>query len=133
MEKIDKQLKRIEECESAGMWEFAAYFRADNRGTSETAASIYRSLISGEQTCLEHSAINTWDIASSEDLLLKEYLLKFRHPRFCYSGFDYDASRQVMISPAAMTSTRLSSWLTRTLPLIRLSVRRPSMKKRPMP
>ncbi|MBQ8688571.1 MAG: ATP-binding protein, partial [Ruminococcus sp.] len=105
MEKIDKQLKRIEECESAGMWEFAAYFLADNRGTSETAASIYRSLISGEQTCLEHSAINTWDIASSEDLLLKEYLLKFRHPRFCYSGFDYDASRQVMISPAAMTST----------------------------
>ncbi len=40
LEKIDEQLKRINECESFGMWECAAYFLSDYQETAEMANVI---------------------------------------------------------------------------------------------
>ena len=42
LERIDLQLKRIDECESLGMWECAAYFLSSSQETAEMAAGTYQ-------------------------------------------------------------------------------------------
>ena len=66
--RIDKQLERIELCESTGLWSTGAYFLSygTDRATAEIGAAIFRSIMQGEQSGVETSAINTWyDIPSS--------------------------------------------------------------------
>ena len=60
LERIDLQLKRIDECESLGMWECGAYFLSDSQETAEMAAGTYRALMKGEKSGVETSAINFW-------------------------------------------------------------------------
>ena len=62
LKRIDKQLERIEMCEGTGMWATAAYFLSYNedRSGAETAATLYRSIIQGEQSGVETYAINVW-------------------------------------------------------------------------
>lgn len=50
LEKIDEQLKRINECESFGMWECAAYFLSEYQETAEMTAGTYKALMSGENS-----------------------------------------------------------------------------------
>lgn len=83
--KIDLQLKRIDECESVGMWECAAYFLSDSQETAEMAAGTYKALMKGEQSGVESSAINFWGRMNKEDLpILREYITNFLHPIFEY-------------------------------------------------
>lgn len=85
LERIDKQLKRIDECESLGMWECAAYFLSDSQETAEMAAGTYKALMKGERSGVETSAINFWGRANSKQLpLLREYIANFIHPVFEY-------------------------------------------------
>jgi len=44
LERINKQLKRIDEFESLGMYECAAYFLSDDQYAAEVAASTYKAL-----------------------------------------------------------------------------------------
>lgn len=60
LQRLEKQLERLDECESIGMWDFAAYFLGESASEAETAANMYRSLISGSQSGLEIAAVNTW-------------------------------------------------------------------------
>lgn len=104
LSRLEKQLKRIEECESFGMWNFSAYFIGESAAESESAANIYQSVISGNKSGVETSAINTW--LKDDDLKkLAPYIKNFIHPKFSYSGFDYDAPRLVEVTPAVMVST----------------------------
>ncbi len=96
MERIKKQIKRIDECESVGMWNCAAYFLSNTLAISERAASTYRSLISGENTGVERSAVNTWTAPETVSVL-KDYLTNYCHPKFEY-GTDY-------VSAASLLST----------------------------
>ena len=50
LERIDLQLKRLQECESLGMWECAAYFLSDSQESAEMAASTYKALMKGENS-----------------------------------------------------------------------------------
>ena len=86
---IDDNLKRINECESYGMWKTAAYFISDDMSSAEIAASNYRSLMSGKDSGREVSAINSWRKKSNDKDTdyLAEYLSRFVHPLFCY-GFN---------------------------------------------
>ena len=86
---IDDNLKRINECESYGMWKTAAYFISDDMSSAEIAASNYRSLMSGKDSGREVSAINSWRRKpNNQDTdYLSEYLSRFVHPLFCY-GFN---------------------------------------------
>lgn len=92
MEKIELQLKRIDECESLGMWECAAYILSDTQETAEMAAGTYKALMKGENSGVETSAINFWKIdkkvpKSSKQLsILREYITNFIHPVFEYSS-----------------------------------------------
>lgn len=83
---IDENLKRIDECESYGMWSTAAYFISDDMSSAEIAASNYRSLMSGDGSWKVVSAINSWrenDSNKEDTKYLATYLSRFVHPLFC--------------------------------------------------
>ncbi|MBM6733167.1 ATP-binding protein [Megasphaera stantonii] len=87
LNRIDLQLKRIDECESLGMWECAAYFLSDSQETAEMAAGTYKALMKGENSGLETSALNFWGRRDSAKLpMLRSYLTNFIHPAFVYSS-----------------------------------------------
>ena len=87
LEKIDLQLKRIDECESVGMWEAAAYFLSDTQATSEMAAVTYKALMKGENSGIETTAVNTWSRTQSSKLkALHDYITNFVHPVFLYTS-----------------------------------------------
>lgn len=83
---IDESLKRTGEFDSYGMWNVAGYFISDDMSASEIAASNYRSLMNGENSGREVSAINSWrnDFLNFEHLTT--YLSRFVHPQFVYGG-----------------------------------------------
>lgn len=104
LERLEKQLKRLDECESIGMWDFAAYFLGESAAEAETAASMYRSLISGNQSGLEIAAINTWtDEERVKDI--SKYVVNFMHPVFLYEFADSDVKRQTFVDATALAST----------------------------
>lgn len=85
LERIDQQLQRIDECESLGMWECAAYFLSDSQETAEMAAGTYKALMKGEKSGVETSAINFWGRDKAAQLpMLREYITNFIHPVFAY-------------------------------------------------
>lgn len=96
LDRIDKQLERLSEFESIGMWECAAYFLSADSSVSKVAASTYKALMSGENSGLEVSAINTWNkpqtlIAESisQNEHIARYVRNFIHPVFSYSISGY--------------------------------------------
>lgn len=88
LQSIDDSLKRIDEFDSYGMWNIASYFLSDDMSSAEIAASNYRSLMNGDHSGRELSAINSWrsDDAQAADHFsdLTMFLSRFLHPRFIY-------------------------------------------------
>jgi len=100
LERIDLQLKRINECESLGMWECAAYFLSDSQETAEMAAGTYKALMKGENSGVETSAINFWGRGNKDQLpILREYITNFIHP-----VFEYPATPTVPVTAASLIS-----------------------------
>lgn len=86
LDRIDLQLKRLDECESLGMWECAAYFLSDSQETAEMAAGTYKALMKGSKSGVETSAINYWGRQDKEKLpILRDYITNFIHPVFAYA------------------------------------------------
>ena len=88
MHLLDESLKRTNEFDSYGVWNVAGYFVSDDMSAAEIAASNYRSLMNGENSGREVSAINSW---RQNDLSipgnygdLTTYLSRFAHPKFIY-------------------------------------------------
>ena len=87
LDRIDLQLKRLNECESLGMWECAAYFLSDSQEIAEMAAGTYKALMKGSKSGIETSAINYWGRNDKEKLpLLRDYITNFIHPVFSYGS-----------------------------------------------
>ncbi len=90
LQMLDDALKRTREFDSYGMWNVAAYFLSDDMSAAEIAASNYRSLMNGENSGREVSAINSWrsnnpgTIGDYHDLTT--YLSRFLHPLFYYGN-----------------------------------------------
>ena len=87
---IDESLKRLNEFDKYGMWNVAGYFISDDMSASEIAASNYRSLMNGEKSNCEVSAINSWR-SNDTDIQgkftdLTTYLSRFMHPQFYFGG-----------------------------------------------
>lgn len=124
MQRIQKHLERIEECESFGMWNFAAYFLGETAAETETAANTYKSVVAGADSGIESNAINSWnDESDIADLM--PYIRNFLHPRFVYNGFSYDGNRYIAVDPSALVSTNelaihmgLPRHSTRGLPVV---------------
>ena len=106
LERIDSQLKRVNEFDSLGMWECAAYFLSPSLNTSKVGAATYKSLMAGENTGLEISAINTWTKPLRNEFdknaLIVDYVKSLIHPRFIYrNNFGVD----ITVSPASLVSS----------------------------
>ena len=106
LERIDNQLKRVNEFESLGMWECAAYFLSPSLNTSMVGAATYKSLMTGENTGLEVSAINSWSEPLGEEFgknaLVTDYVRNLIHPKFIYrNNFETD----IIVSPASLVSS----------------------------
>lgn len=87
LDRIDMQLSRLQEFESLGMWECAAYFMSDNPYTAEIAASTYKALMRGENSGVEVSAINSWsEFDENKTDLIRQYITNFIHPVFSYES-----------------------------------------------
>lgn len=78
MLKIDETLKRYDTCADLGMWNCAMYCIAPDEQTSTMAASVYQSVMRGENSSLEASAITCWDEKKSKDVL--KCLRRMEHP-----------------------------------------------------
>lgn len=104
LQRIAKHLERIEECESFGMWNFAAYFLGETAAETETAANTYKSVIAGTDSGIEYSAVNSW---TDDDMIndVAMYIQNFTHPLFVYRGFSYDEERYIAVDPSALVST----------------------------
>lgn len=87
---LDELLKKTNEYDSYGLWHVAGYFLSDDMSAAEIAASNYRSLMNGENSGREVSAINSWRRESSESLGdfsdLTTYLSRYVHPKFVYGA-----------------------------------------------
>lgn len=104
MQRLQTHLERIEECESFGMWNFAAYFIGETAAETETAANTYKSVIAGTDSGIERNAINSWNDEDSIEELMP-YLTHFMHPQFVYTGFGYGEDRYIAVNPSALVST----------------------------
>ena len=78
MSRIDEQIKRLRNCENYGIFDFGAYFIADDMPKADTAAATYESLMRGEGSSTEVSSICSWN--SDESKLAGEYLKRLYHP-----------------------------------------------------
>lgn len=86
LSKIDQQLERLQEFESLGMWECAAYFMSDTPYAADIAAATYKSLMQGENTGVEISHISSWSGNKQETHEIQNYVKNFMHPVFTYSN-----------------------------------------------
>lgn len=101
LERINKQLKRMDEFESLGMYECAAYFLSDDQYAAEVAASTYKALMRGENSGVEIAAINSWgQMQQPKTQLIAEYVKNFIHPVFRYSG----AAGNIEVTPCSLVS-----------------------------
>ena len=64
MDHIDRQLERIRECESFGLWSTSAYFVSQDVQTAVIGASTLRAILAGDDTQIDRAFINTWRSAN---------------------------------------------------------------------
>jgi len=102
--RIEKQLERMADSESTGLWATCAYFFSYklDRATAETGAAIYRSIVQGEQSGVEQSSISTWYKDSADFENLKKYICGLSHPVFSYK-------KNGMASPTLLPPTNMLS------------------------
>ena len=104
LDRLEQQMKRLDECESIGMWDFAAYFLGETAAEAETAASMYRSLVSGSQSGVQLSAINTWTSAETVRPISR-YVTHFLHPAFFYVTKGDSQPLQTIVDATTLVST----------------------------
>lgn len=102
LDRIDKHLERLDECESFGAFNCAAYVVAENREDALTVASNYNALMRGKESCVQASHINTWHM-TDETKIIGRYLESFVHPRFTPNNA-FSAGNNIIVTPASIVS-----------------------------
>lgn len=98
LDKIDMNLKRLDECESFGAFDCAAYIIADDRETALSVASNYNALMRGKESCVQASHINSW-FKDEDTKIIRKYIGSMVHPRFWQNKSD-----KIVVSPASIIS-----------------------------
>ncbi len=110
MEKIDEQIRHLRACEAYGTFDYACYFMAEESSVSSTAASVYDSLMRGDDSATEVSAVNTWTDGKAREILA--YLKRFYHPLIAVPNFarpvedGKDIYYALPVTPSAIVSGR---------------------------
>lgn len=104
LKRIDRQLERMSDSESNGMWATSAYFLSygQDRATAESGAAIYRSIVQGEQSGVEQSAINTWYNGNQGFEDLSKYICGLSHPVFALQ----QGNNEIFLPPTNMLSSK---------------------------
>lgn len=58
--KLDRQIKRLRESESQGVWDCCGYFISNANDTAIVAANSFKSIVTGDNTDVEQSVIDLW-------------------------------------------------------------------------
>lgn len=101
LERIDKMLERYDTCADLGMWNCAMYCVGDEQ-TVQTLASIYRSIIRGQNSSLENGSIVVW--SREESARVMDYLRTMEHPRFNLNGMEVTPGTLVSSAELAIQS-----------------------------
>lgn len=96
MEKIDKQIERLDKCGSYGAFSCSAYIIAEDRETCSVLSGSYGALVRGEDSYIHPVYINNW-YGAPQTKKISEYLSWFTHPVFKISG-------GVKVTPASVVS-----------------------------
>ncbi len=104
LDKIDKHLERLDECESFGAFDCAAYVIAKDRETVLTVASNYNALMRGKDSGVQASHINSW-YKEEETKVLGQYMSSMVHPRFALrTGQGEYQKEKIIVTPASIIS-----------------------------
>lgn len=88
LERLDKQIERLEQGKGVGFWNVGAYFLSNDEQNSVIAANIYNGIIKGEESNFETSAIKTYTSLNKEELQkIKDYLGLYEIPRLKNFGY----------------------------------------------
>lgn len=104
LELIERQIKRIEQCEALGMWNFAAYVVSRDHKTANTVSKMYLALTQGEDSYLEQSAVNIWD--GEDAVRISKWLRCLQHPQFELKSSIAD---EWLMYPLAVNATTMLS------------------------
>lgn len=108
LDKINKQLARLELCRSFGAFKCAAYVLSSEESTTVSAANNFSALMRAEGSYIEGAAINIW----SEEQPVKSIvsaLNYFTHPRFKLTGTS--SEQTLILSPASITTGKEATLL----------------------
>ena len=97
---IDKQIERLQKCESYGAFNCATYVISSDPETNAIVSSGYNALMRGDNSALQASHINNWNVNFANGKLVKEYLMKFSHPLFVSP-----LKKEVLLSPASISNS----------------------------
>lgn len=112
LKRIDNQLERLSLAEGTGVWASSAYFISyDDIAAAETGAAIYKSIMQGEKSGVETSAVNSWFIVKDEEgkvddrkvKLLTNSIVNFVHPTFIFENTRL--GQHVPVSASSLIST----------------------------
>lgn len=107
LKRIDNQLVRLAVAEGTGVWASGAYFLSyeNDRDTAETGAAIFKSIMQGEKSGVETSAVNRWlDTKSPEKVkTLTTAITSFVHPTFIFENTNIN--QQVPVNASSLIST----------------------------
>lgn len=102
LQKIDKNLERVEAANCYGGWNTAAYFIGNDLSSSEAIASIFLGLMRGQNSSTEDFALTTWEASNNELPNVLRWLKNLSHPRLSarfFSNLNID-----YLTPATLVS-----------------------------
>lgn len=82
LKKVDKHLDRLHVASDIGLWNFAAYFVTKDEQTARIVAANYQSLVRGEDSSIEGSAISVWPSNHPDARNIMGSLERLEHPLF---------------------------------------------------
>ena len=85
LEVLKKQMQRLDQSATLGMWEFSAYFLSKSQTIANNAAHMYLSLTQGNESYLSQAAVNFWENNGETENDIDQmmtFLKRLQHPEF---------------------------------------------------
>ncbi len=109
LQKLEEQMKRLEQSTALGLWDFAAYVLSEDMNVANNVAHSYLALTQGKESHMSESAINLWrgDMGdkSGNAKEICDYLKEFRHPLFGLNPSIVETDSEFLIYPSIVTAT----------------------------
>ena len=100
LQKIDKQIERLDKCEAFGAFNCSAYILSSDPETNAVVANGYNALVRGDTSSTQSSCINEWDKLDANSDSIKAFLAKFSHPLFYNPNM-----KDIVVSPASLVNS----------------------------